>query len=71
MDMAGELFDMDYMWYRDAVADAEYKPCPECGGIDGLVDLCPECLGAGEVLLYPDEWREILIFDDEEEDTDD
>ena len=40
--MAGELFDHDYTWYRDATADVPMRACPAC--IEGR---CIMCAGLG------------------------
>lgn len=39
--MAGELGDMDYMWYSAATRDPLMRECRACGG-DGL---CVHCSG--------------------------
>lgn len=41
--MAGELFDMDYMWYGAATRDPLMRDCRGCGG-DGR---CVYCSGLG------------------------
>lgn len=57
--MAGQLGDMDYTWYGDAVADTPLTWCRQCGGegrcihcsglgydVDDMGQPCGECEGS-------------------------
>lgn len=41
--MAGQLGDMDYLWYGGATSDTPMRDCRACGG----TGLCIECCGLG------------------------